>query len=182
MSDNAKKKVRWIIGTELAVIFCVVCIWLVKTATIGTTSTKATVLQQVENASPNTVNALLPVGNVFYESENPEEAIQSYKETIRANPNDFDAHFNLGGCYSELGYEEQALKATKESIRIRPNYAFAHIALGLNYHNLGRYDEAIETYKQAMKIEPSVADTAELLISNAYTASGRPEEANSGSL
>ncbi|HUT46002.1 MAG TPA: tetratricopeptide repeat protein [Sedimentisphaerales bacterium] len=182
MSDNAKKKVRLIIGTELAVIFCVVCIWLVKTATVGTTSTKATVLQQIENASPNTVNALLPFGNAYYKSENPEEAIQSYKEAIRTNPNDFDAHFNLGGCYSTLGYEEQAMKATKEAIRIRPDYAFAHIALGLNYCKLGRYDEAIETYKQAMTLEPSVADTAELLISNAYTASGRHEEANGGSL
>ena len=172
MSDNTKKKMRWLIGTEVAVILCVVCIWLVKTATVGTTSTKATVLQQIENASPNTANANLPLGNVFYESENLEEAIQSYKETIRTNPNDFDAHFNLGGCYSELGYEEQALKATKEAIRIRPNYAFAQIALGLNYHNLGHYDQAIETYKQAMRLEPSVSDTAQLLIGNAFTASG----------
>ncbi len=172
MSDNAKKKIRFLIGTELAVILCVVCIWLVKTATIGTTSTKATVLTQAENANPNTVNAYMPAGDVFYQSENPEEAIQSYKEAIRTNPNDFDAHFGLGGCYSELGYEEEAMKATKEAIRIRPNYAFAHIALGLNYHNLGRYDQAIETYKQAMRLEPSVADTAQMLIGNAFTASG----------
>jgi len=182
MSDNTKKKVRLIIGTELAVIFCVVCIWLVKTATVGTTSTKATVLTQAENASPNTANALMPVGTVFYESENLEEAIQSYKEAIRTNPNDFDAHFGLGGCYSRLGYEEEAMKATKEAVRIRPDYAFAHIALGLNYHNLGQYDQAIETYKQAMRLDPYLADQAKLLISNTYTALGRPEEANSESI
>jgi tetratricopeptide (TPR) repeat protein len=171
MSDNAKKKIRFLIGTELAVIFCVVCIWLVKTATVGIDSTKATVLRQAENGDTNTVNALLPVGNVYYRSENIEEAIQSYKEAIRTNPNDFDAHFGLGGCYSELGNEEQAIKATKEAIRIRPDYPFAHIALGLNYHNLGRYDEAIETYKHAMELAPQLADTAQTLISNAYIAS-----------
>ena len=182
MSDNAKKKVRLIIGTELAVILCIVCIWLVKTATIGTTSTKATVITQTENVRPNTANALLPIGNVFYESESPEEAIQRYKEAIRTNPNDFDAHFGLGGCYSQLGYEEEAMKATKEALRIRPNYAFAHIALGLNYHNLGRYDQAIETYKQAMRLDPYLADQAKLLIGNTYTASGRPEEASSESI
>jgi tetratricopeptide (TPR) repeat protein len=176
MSDNAKKKMRLVIGTELAVILCVVCIWVVKTATVGTTSTKATVLQQAENVSPNTTNTHLPAGNVYYKSENPEEAIQSYKEAIRTNPNDFDAHFGLGGCYSELGYEEQAMKATKEAIRIRPDYAFAHIALGLNYHNLGQYDQAIETYKQAMRLKPSVASTAQMLIGNAFTALGLNEE------
>lgn len=177
MSDNAKKKIRLLIGTELAVILCVVCIWLVKTATIGTTSTKATVLTQFENASPNTANALMPAGNVYYKSENLEEAIQSYKEAIWTNPNNFDAHFGLGGCYSRLGYEEEAMKATKEAIRIRPDYAFAHIALGLNYCKLGRYEEAIETYKQAMRLEPSVTGTAELLIGNAYIASGLNEKA-----
>ena len=172
MSDNAKKKVGLLIGTELAVIFCVVCIWLVKTAIVGTASTKATVLQQAENANPNTANSYISLGNVYYKSENLEQAIQSFKEAIRTNPNDFDAHFGLGGCYSELGNEEEAMKATKEAVRIRPDYPFAHIALGLNYHNLGRYKEAIETYKHAMELDPHLADTAQTLISNAYTASG----------
>src|SRR4030042_5278781 len=90
MSDNAKKKVRLIIGTELAVILCIFCIWVIKTATVGTTSTKATVLTQAKNTSPNTANVYLPVGNAYYKSENLEEAIQSYKEAIRTNPNDFD--------------------------------------------------------------------------------------------
>ena len=178
MSDNARKKIRFLIGTELAVIFCVVCIWLVKTATVGIDSTKATVLRQAENGNINTVNALLPVGNAYYGSENIEQAIQSFKEAIRTNPNDFDAHFGLGGCYSELGNEEQAIKATKEAIRIRPGYPFAHIALGLNYHNLGRYEEAIETYKHAVKLDPHLADTAQTLISNAYAASSRHNESD----
>jgi tetratricopeptide (TPR) repeat protein len=182
MSDKTKKKIRLIIGTELAVIFCVVCIWFIKTATVGTTSTKATVLQQAENASSNTANAHISAGNAYNKSANLEEAIQSYKEAIQANPNDFDAHFDLGGCYSRLGNEQEAMKATKEAIRIRPNYAFAHIALGLNYHNLGQYDQAIETYKHAMRLDPYLADQAKLLISNSYTASGRPEEASSESI
>ena len=179
MSDNAKKKIRFVIGTELAVILCIVCIWIVKTATIGTASSQATVLKQAEYINLNTANAPQPIGNIFYKSDSPEGAIWGYKEAIRINPNDFDAYFGLGGCYSRLGYKEEAMMATKEAVRIRPDYAFAHIALGLNYHNLGQYDQAIETYKQAMRLDPDLADQAELLISNTYTASGRHEEANS---
>lgn len=175
MSDNARKKIRFLIGTELAVILCLVSIWIVKTATVGIETTKAAVLQQAENVGPNTANAYLPAGNAYTKPMNIEEAIQSYKEAIRTNPNDFDAHFGLGGCYSELGNEEEALKATKEAVRIRPDYSFAHIALGLNYYNLGRYDEAIETYKHAVELDPHLADTAQTLISNAYIASGRHE-------
>ena len=182
MSDNAKRKIRFIIGTELVVILCIVCIWLFKTATVGTASTKATVLTQAENTAVNTVNAHISASNIFNKPQNPEEAIQSYKEAIRKNPNDFDAYFNLGDCYSRLGNEQEALKATKEAVRIRPDYAFAHIALGLNYHNLGQYDQAIETYKQAVRLDPDLADQAKLLIGNSYTALGRPEEASSESI
>jgi tetratricopeptide (TPR) repeat protein len=182
MSDNARKKIRFLIGTELAVILCIVCIWMVKTATIGTASTRATVLTQAQNTTPSTANADMLLSNVFNKLEKPEEAIQSYKKAIRENPNDFDAYFNLGGCYSKLGNEKEALLATKEAVRIRPDYAFAYIALGLNYHNLGQYDQAIETYKQAMRLEPQMADQAKLLISNAYIASGRPEQASSESI
>lgn len=173
MSDNAKKKVRFLIGTELAVIFCILCIWLVKTITVGTPSTKATVLMQAENTALNTANELMPAGNEYNKPASLEQKIENYKKAIKENPNDFDAHFGLGGCYSELGNEQEAMKATKQAIRIRPNYPFAHIALGLNYHNLGRYDEAIETYKHALELDPHLADTAELLISNAHTASAR---------
>jgi len=182
MSDNAKRKIRFLIGTELAVILCIVSIWLVKTATIGTASSQATVLSQAENATANTANAPVSLDKVFYKVQHPEDAIQTYKEAIRANPNDFDAYFNLGGCYSRLGYKEEAMMATKEAVRIRPEYAFAYIALGINYHNLGQYDQAIETYKQAMRLDPDLAEQAELLISNTYTASGRPEEASSESI
>jgi tetratricopeptide (TPR) repeat protein len=178
MSDNAKKKIRFLIGTELAVILCMVCIWLVKTATVGIETTKATVIPQAENTGFNSDNALLPTGNAYNKPENLEQAIQSYKEAIKANPNDFDAHFELGGCYSELGNEQEALKATKEAVRIRPNYPFAHIALGLNYHNLGRYEEAIETYKHAVELDPHLADTVQTLIGNAYAALGRHKEAS----
>jgi tetratricopeptide (TPR) repeat protein len=172
MSDNTKKKIRFLIGTELAIIICLISIWLVKTATVGIETIKATVLPQAEKASTNTANELLYAGN----SGNIEETIRKYKETISTNPNDFDAYFGLGGCYSELGNEEEALKANKEAIRIRPDYPFAHIALGLNYYNLGRYEKAIETYKLAVELDPRLTDTAQTLINNAYTASGRHKE------
>jgi tetratricopeptide (TPR) repeat protein len=181
MSDSAKRKIHFLIGTELVVILCIACIWIVKTATVGTTITNAMTLTQAENTTPNTAKPIF-LGNVFNKPQSPEEAIQSYKEAIRKNPNDFDAYFNLGGCYSRLGNEKEAMLATKEAVRIRPNYAFARIALGLNYHNLGQYDQAIKTFKQAVRLDSRLAEQAKLLINNSYAASGRTEKTGSESI
>ena len=162
MNDTAKKKMYWFLRAEIAVLFCLICIWIVKLATVNIGSTKAAAPSQVI-ASPDSVNI--------------EEAIQSYKEAIIINPNDFDAYFGLGDCYSALGRDEESMEANKQAVRIRPDYAFARIALGLDYYNLGHYQEAIETYNQAIELDPSVANAAQLLIGNAYTASGRQQEA-----
>jgi tetratricopeptide (TPR) repeat protein len=160
VSDTDKKKMYWFLKAEMAVLFCLICIWIIKIATVDIDSTKATTLGQVA-ASPDSANI--------------EEVIQNYKEAIQTNPNDFDAYFDLGGCYSALGRNEESMEANKQAVRIRPDYAFAHIALGLDYYNLGRYQEAIETYNQAITLDPFVANAAELLIANAYIASGRQQ-------
>jgi tetratricopeptide (TPR) repeat protein len=158
VSDTANKKMYWFLRAEAAVLFCLICIWIVKLATVDINSTEAAALGQVVAGQ---------------DSASIEEAIQNYKEAIRTNPKDFDAYFDLGGCYSSLGRNEESMEANKQAIKIRPDYAFAHIALGLDYYNLGRYQEAIETYNHAIQIDPSVANAAHLLIGNAYTASSR---------
>jgi tetratricopeptide (TPR) repeat protein len=158
VSDTANKKMYWFLRAEAVVLFCLICIWTVKLATVDIDSTQAAVPGQVVAGQ---------------DSANIEEAIQNYKEAIRTNPNNFDAYFDLGGCYSALGRDEESMEANKQAIKIRPDYAFAHIALGLDYYNLGRYQEAIETYNYAIQIDPSVANAAHLLIGNAYNASSR---------
>ena len=174
VSDTAKKKMYWFLRAEIAVLFCLICIWIVKIVTFDIDSTKAAVPRQVV-AGPDSANTGLLTGQVYRSSDNIEETIQSYKEAIRTNPNDFDAYFGLGDCYSALGNNEESMKANKQAVRIRPDYAFAHIALGLDYYNLGRYQEAIDTYNQAIEIDPSAANAAQVLIANAYTASGRQQ-------
>jgi len=171
VSDTARKKLYWFLRAEIAVLFCLICIWIVKIATVEINSTKAATPRQVV-AGQDSANAGLLTGLAYRRSETIEEKIQSYKEAIRTNPNDFDAYFGLGDCYSALGRNEESMEANKQAVRIRPDYAFARIAMGLDYYNLGRYQEAIETYNQAIESDPSVANSAQVLIANAYTASG----------
>jgi tetratricopeptide (TPR) repeat protein len=172
VSDTANKKMYWFLRAEAAVLFCLICIWIVKLATVDINSTEAAVPGQVV-AGQDSANADILIGQAYRSSDHAEEAIQNYKEAIRTNPNDFDAYFDLGGCYSSLGRNEESMEANKQAVRIRPDYAFAHIALGLDYYNLGRYQEAIETYNHAIQIDSSVANAAHLLIGHAYTASSR---------
>jgi len=82
----------------LAVLACVICIWVVKLATIDIDSTKAAVLKQAVKINPSSANTHFLI-----------------------DPNDADAHECLGSAYLTLGYHEDAVEAYKESIRIDPD-------------------------------------------------------------
>jgi len=58
MSNTIKKhKKHWFFNAGLAVLACVICIWVVKLATIDIDSTKAAVLKQAVKISPNSATA-----------------------------------------------------------------------------------------------------------------------------
>ena len=131
MSDTVKPKKRWFLRVELAVLICVVCIWVIKSVTIDIDSTKAAVLKQVVKIKPNSADAHKSLGDAYFNLEKYEQAIEAYKEAVRNDPDDADAHKSIGISYSEAGRHEEAIEARKEAIRIDPDDAYAHIALGL---------------------------------------------------
>ena len=98
MKSTGKQKKCWLLKTELAVLLCVICIWIIKSVTVNIDSTKAAVLKQAVKTSPNSATAHFLI-----------------------DPNDADAHECLGSAYLTLDHYEEAVEAYKESIRIDPD-------------------------------------------------------------
>jgi tetratricopeptide (TPR) repeat protein len=104
-----------------------------------------------------------------------QEAVESYKQTIRIKPDYADAHYNLGVAYDKLGRGKDEIEAYKQAIRIKPDYAKAHYNLGVSYEGLGRYQDAIDAYKQTIRIKPDYAE-AYLNLGVTYYKLGRYQD------
>ena len=87
LSDTVKGKKRWFLRAELAVLVCVVCIWVIMLVTVDIESTKAAVLKQVVKIRTNSADAHLNLGNAYFDLGNYEGAIEAYKKAIRIDPN-----------------------------------------------------------------------------------------------
>ena len=111
MSNTIKKhKKHWFFNAGLAVLACVICIWVVKLATIDIDSTKAAVLKQAVKISPNSATAHFLI-----------------------DLNYADAYECLSNAYLTLDHHEEATEAYKESIRIdlsRRSYPAAFTLIG----------------------------------------------------
>lgn len=97
----------------MAVLVCVICIWVVKLVTVDIGSTKAAVLKQAVKISPSSATTHFLI-----------------------DPNDADAYECLSNAYLTLDHHEEAAEAYKESIRIdlsRRSYPAAFTLIGTRY-------------------------------------------------
>jgi tetratricopeptide (TPR) repeat protein len=132
--------------------------------------------QKAKEKNPQDADVWFYLGVCYSELGRYQDAIESYKQTIRIKPDYADAHYNLGNAYGILGRYEDAVESYKQVIRINPDLAEAHNNLGGAYFKLGRYQDAVESYKQAIIINPNYAE-AHFLLGSAYGKLDRYEDA-----
>lgn len=70
----------------------------------------ARVCQKVINTDPENADAHLLLGNAYYNSNRPEEAVEAYKQAIEIDADMAQAHYKLGKVYLKMGNKDLALE------------------------------------------------------------------------
>jgi len=177
MEDRVQQKKRWFLKIELAVLICVICIWIVKALTVDLDSTKAAVLSQVVKISPNNDEAQNLLGNAYFDLADYEKAVKAYETAIKTNPDNADTYRHLADCYCLLDRDEDEIEAHKQVVRIDPGYAKAYSLLAGCYIEGERCEEAADILRQLVKIEPKDAYRLLIVLGIHYCESGHYEEA-----
>jgi tetratricopeptide (TPR) repeat protein len=141
MSEIPGPKKSRFLKAQFAVIFCIVCVWIIKSGTVEIEGVKAGILKQVVKIDPNNADAHLFLGDCYADLYHYEEAIRGLKEAIKTNPDDAAQYSELGNLYSYLGYPEEAIEAYKQAIKIDPSmlevrYNLAKVYLEIGEKNL----------------------------------------------
>ena len=116
-------------------------------------------LKRLEQGSKNkTAEDYLEEGNVFYEQEKFEEAIEKYTQAIEIEPKLSDAYNNRGVVRHALEDFEGAIADYTKVIKLNPNSMDAYNNRGVVKYDLEDYQGAIRDYTQALKLNPNFAD------------------------
>ena len=101
-------------------------------------------------------------GNVFYDSNDYDKAIEKYKQAIAIDSSYYRAYGNWGNALKEQGQYMQALdKFAEGAVKYKKanskyiNNAWYYTAWGNAFDGSNDYDKAIEKYKQAIAIDSS---------------------------
>jgi cytochrome c-type biogenesis protein CcmH/NrfG len=83
------------------------------------------------NRNPNDFEAVVNLGNVYYDGDQYPEAIKYYQRALAINPTNPDVRTDLGTAYWYLGDADRALAEFKASLKIRPNHPGTLFNMGI---------------------------------------------------
>jgi tetratricopeptide (TPR) repeat protein len=108
--------------------------------------------------SPHSERAHLGLGWVFYQREQPDDAIGEFEKTLEINPNNAEACCNIGNVLVQKGQIDDAIVQYQKALAIAPNLADAHYNFGNVLVQKGQIDDAIIHYQKALEINPNRAE------------------------
>ncbi len=133
--------------------------------------------QHILKLVPNDLEGLRGVGNVYYDLEEYDKAIEHYQKYLALQPKDPGVRTDMGTMYLYSGDVDRAIEEYQTVLAENPNFFQAHFNLGIAYAEKGNREKAIEALNQAKELatHPEVRQRVDQVLAqiapNAQTAS-----------
>ncbi len=120
---------------------------------------KASVLRAAINADPKNHEARVQLGNLYFDAERYEDAMQWYIEALKLEPKDADVSTDLGVSYYYLNQADRALKQFDYSLSINPKHGKTVLNQGIVLA-FGKQDleAAAASWRRVIEIAPGTPE------------------------
>ena len=123
---------------------------------VGDWTNDESLWKRVKRLYPDTGTiAYINLGNVNYDREDYDQAIEYYKKAIEINPKELHAYRNITNAYLRVKKTDMVLKYYKEIIKNNPDTPKAYEMLGDYYYRNRKYTEADKLYRTMLELDPS---------------------------
>jgi len=132
--------------------------------------------RQALELKPDSVEALVNLGNAQSRNGQMEEAIASFRAALDVDPGYPPALNNLGNVFVSKGRLEEAMECYRKSIQVNPNDPEIFNTLGATLAKKKQYADAIEQFEAALQLkrdQPAVLYN----LGNTLASQGKFEEA-----
>ena len=162
MGEITKRTKRLV--AELMVLVCIICVWVIKSATFDMDDVKAGVLKQVVKADSDNADACRFLAGYYMDSGSYEEAAEVLNQLVKLDPNDAYAHSMLGDACWNCGRYEEAIVAYKQAMKLHVDDPHVRYQIALAYLKMGDKDSALEEYEILKSMDEELANELFALI------------------
>lgn len=105
-------------------------------------------LEQQVSADPKDLGAWLELGNAYFDTGNPKEALRAYGKYLDANPGNPDVWTDMGIMYREFRQPAEAIKCFDRALTVNPDHQQSRYNKGVVLlHDLQDVEAALKEWR-----------------------------------
>lgn len=112
---------------------------------------------------PKNFDAAVALGNLYFDSGQPEKAIEAYQKALEINPKDVNVRTDMGTMYRKIGNFDKAVEEFRKSASTDPTHVMSWYNLGVVlYYDKRDMKGAADAWDELLKIAPNHPNALEL--------------------
>jgi tetratricopeptide (TPR) repeat protein len=117
-------------------------------------ASKIKTLKEIVQKDPKNLPAWVELGNLYFDGEQPKEAIEAYSKYLAAKPDNPDVRTDMGIMYRRLGEFDRALEELRKAAQSDPKHANSRYNIGIVLlHDKQDIKRAIEAWEEYLRVD-----------------------------
>ncbi|MFB3886002.1 MAG: tetratricopeptide repeat protein [Thermodesulfobacteriota bacterium] len=113
-------------------------------------------LKEIIKKDPKNLPAWVELGNLYFDSGQPKEAIEAYRQYLAVKPDNADVRTDLGIMYRALGEFDRAIEEFKKASQSDPKHVNSRYNIGVVLlHDKGDVKGALKAWEDYLKVDPN---------------------------
>jgi len=114
------------------------------------------ILQSVLKDDPKNLNALIQLGNAYFDTDQFDRAIETYSKALQIDPQNADVRTDMGIMFRRKGDPDRAIAEFKRAAEVDLRHVNSRYNLGIVLlHDKGDIKGAIKAWEDYLKVEPA---------------------------
>jgi len=111
--------------------------------------------KEILRKDPNNLQALIGIGNLYFDSKQDLLAIENYRKALVMDPTNANVRTDMAICYRRRGNPVQAIEELKKAISTTPRHAQSRYNLGLILiHDMRDVEGGIKAWEALLESVP----------------------------
>lgn len=113
-------------------------------------------LKEILKKDPKNLPARVELGNLYFDTDQPNEAIEAYSRYLSVKPDNPDVRTDMGIMYRKLGQFDKAIEEFKKAAQSDPKHVNSRYNIGLVLlHDKQDIKGAVKAWEEYLKVDPN---------------------------
>jgi tetratricopeptide (TPR) repeat protein len=118
-------------------------------------ASKINTLKEIVQKDPKNLPAWVELGNLYFDSDQPKEAVEAYSKYLAVKPENPDVRTDMGIMYRRLGDFDRAIEEFRKAARSDPKHVNSRYNIGVVLlHDKQDIKGAIKAWEEYLKVDP----------------------------